>query len=773
MQAIGTIVVLEGPGSDFPLKLESLERFTNHRNRRPVTLLLSVTPATEHAPERAIVWISDKYRARFLKLFERYVDETTENGEPKNRALVANIDRIREAVLSDLWQSAGDPPTTGEHWLELWLTPDDDAPRLLREFAEAREMALADEYLVLNERTVMWAHTSFASLADLPFTRVPLTEIRWPRFAETVEDFDPEEQRELVDDLRDRIDVADLEDAPAVCHLDTGVRRSHVLLDESLAEADMHTIVGTLDDRNGHGTSMAGLALYGPIEDALLSGARIRLRHRLESVKFLPDAGRHEAKSYGLVTAQAVALPEIAAPRRRRVFCLPVTDFPDRDPGEPTLWSASVDAIAVGVDIGDGGPGGGITLLGAPKPESSRLILVSAGNVRYGEFEADYRSVCDLLPAEDPAQAWNALTVGAHTEMTDLPADADFADWSVLGDAGNVSPHSRTSVTFGRSWPIKPEICMEGGNVLTDGSDYVSDHPVVSLRTTDNADDRAVGSAQATSAATAQAARLAAMTLARYPSYWPETVRGLLVHAAEWTPAMHAEFGAVRGKRQRLALLRRYGWGVPREPAVLNSSQQAVTLITQDEFVPFDGDDFGSRRFRLHQLPWPVEVLRGIGAGNVTLRVTLSYFIEPTAARRGWRRRFSYQSHGLRFELKNPTETTADFLSRVNMEAQSEEVGGGAPRDTTEWLLGPRQRNVGSLHQDVWTGSGADLADCGVLAVHPVGGWWKNRKAKDRVDQPVRYSLLVSLRTEATGVDLYTPIATQLELPIPTEIEGT
>jgi len=107
---------------------------------------------------------------------------------------------------------------------------------------------------------------------------------------------------------------------------------------------------------------------------------------------------------------------------------------------------------------------------------------------------------------------------------------------------------------------------------------------------------------------------------------------------------------------------------------VLDSTRQAVTTITQDTFVPFD-EKHRARHFRLHRLPWPVQTLRDIAAGSVTLRITLSYFIEPTASRRGWRRRYTYPSHGLRFELKQPTETIDAFIARVAREAQLEEDG--------------------------------------------------------------------------------------------------
>jgi len=67
---------------------------------------------------------------------------------------------------------------------------------------------------------------------------------------------------------------------------------------------------------------------------------------------------------------------------------------------------------------------------------------------------------------QDPAQAWNALTVGALTELDTVPTDPTYTGWEVVAPAGELSPHSRTSLLFGeRPWPIKPDIVMEGGNL--------------------------------------------------------------------------------------------------------------------------------------------------------------------------------------------------------------------------------------------------------------------------------------------------------------------
>src|SRR5690606_20652584 len=152
--------------------------------------------------------------------------------------------------------------------------------------------------------------------------------------------------------------------------------------------------------------------------------------------------------------------------------------------------------------------------------------------------------------------------------------------------------------------------------------------PTLSLRSTGHYNDVALTSANATSAATAQASRLATLAMERYPSYWPETVRGLLTHSAEWTDTMVRQLNLDKSKGARHALLRQFGWGFPWEEAVLNSARGAVTLIAQASCVPFTGDAYAMRHFRLHPLPWPADVLRDLGSADVRLRVTLSYFIE-------------------------------------------------------------------------------------------------------------------------------------------------
>jgi hypothetical protein len=80
-------------------------------------------------------------------------------------------------------------------------------------------------------------------------------------------------------------------------------------------------------------------------------------------------------------------------------------------------------------------------------------------------------------------------------------------------------------------------------------------------------------------------------------------------------------------------------------------------------------------------------------------------------------------------------------------------------------VLGPI-RDRGSIHSDIWRGSAAALADRDAIGVFPVSGWWKEKPTLQRWDRSVRYALLLSIRAPEAEIDLYTPIANRLAIPI-------
>lgn len=748
-----------------------LELSTFDPARQPPELI-AVRTAGEGEDERqlATVHVPEGSLGFFLQRFEQYAREETPTGKPRHGNMVERIAGLRLATIEALWTDdpGAFPETEALVWWEVWLRASDgrEVDRL-RTYAALTGLEVDDRRLVFDRRVIVLVRATASQLASALDIIDDFAELRGARRNSAFfTRLSQEEQAEWVNELAARTAPASSQ-APAACILDTGVDRGHPLLEPSLSAEDMHTCspAWNTNDHDGHGTLMAGIALYGDLQGTLESNDAVGLRHRLESVKILPPHGQNRPDLYGAITAEAVARAEVQAPGRRRTFSMAVTAEPDPVPGTPTSWSATVDALAAGREFDTLNEE--LRYMDAASLDSHRLLVISAGNVR--SPDGTYLDQCDVTPVEDPAQSWNALTVGAYTDLVHLDVDEPgFAGWSVMAPPGDLSPFSRTSVSFQRQWPNKPDILLEGGNVAVNPAGTQFDWPdsLQVVTTSENPAERLLAGVNATSAATAAAAHMASVVAAEYPSLWPETIRGLLIHSAEWTDQMQAQFRAVgNGRRERANLVRRYGFGVPTLERCLRSATNALTLIAQDALHPYEHGKL--REMHLHDLPWPTDVLADLGEVPVRLRVTLSYFVEPSPTRRGWRRRYRYASHQLRFELQQSTETNEAFRKRINKRAlEEEEQRPTTGADTDGWFLGSETRNRGSVHSDCWEGTAADLAARGRVAVFPVTGWWKELQARDRSDVGARYALLVSIQAPVEDVDLWTPVAQEVGLPI-------
>jgi hypothetical protein len=200
---------------------------------------------------------------------------------------------------------------------------------------------------------------------------------------------------------------------------------------------------------------------------------------------------------------------------------------------------------------------------------------------------------------------------------------------------------------------------------------------------------------------------------------------------------------------------------------VLRSASDALTLVAQSSIRPFAKGKM--RELHFFSLPWPRDVLAELGATPVRLRITLSYFIEPNPGRRGWKKRHRYASHGLRFDVKAPTESIEELRKRLNKKAlEEDEAKPATGGDSSDWYLG-QARNRGSLHSDILSCTAADLAERGVIAVYPVSGWWKDQPKRDRSELGARYALVVSIETPGVETDIWTPVAQQVGVPVVVE----
>jgi len=724
------------------LTVKSLE------NRREGLQLLSVHTVGETKPVTvAAVSVPAHKNAYFANKVREYVMPPPRGETRQNSRLVASIEHVRAATLRSFWTDTIDMPTEGvvarwEVWLNTAGEDGNDAIEGFRVAAKAAGIRVAEGVLRFIDRAVVLA---VGTTAQFETTAGMFEHIAEVRLAKQTATFFAElrrgEERDWGFDLALRMSPAG-PDAPRVCLLDSGVNRAHPLLAPSLAESDMHSYDranwGVADDPGGeaHGTLMAGLALFGDLVEPLASPHAVPLTHRLESSKIISASAPQPEALWGRITVDGIAQVEGASPLERRVFSMAISAADGRDQGSPSAWSAALDAAACGV--ADDSPG--------------RLIVLAAGNLRGDEPGGEYPQRNHVQGLCDPAQAYNVLTVSADTEMVSID-DPNLSAHTPLATHGALSPFSRTALTWaGTRFPSKPDLVFEGGNLAKDPAGDVTDPASLKPLTTWHDPMRYLfGPADATSAASAQVSRMAAMLWAQYPELWPETVRALLVHAARWSPQMERD---LPDPTQRVRV---YGHGRPAIERAMRSAKDALTLVIQREIQPYEKDH--TKDLHEFTLPWPTKELERLGETPVTLRVALSYFVEPAPSQRGAVERYAYASHQLAFELIRGDEALAAFRSRIN--AVDGKPGG---RVGEGWTFNAPFRNRGSLHVDQWRGDAVALARRNVLAVYPRRGWWRDRQDHDRVDRTVRYALVLSIETPEDAADVYSAVANSAQV---------
>jgi Subtilase family len=550
-------------------------------------------------------------------------------------------------------------------------------------------------------------------------------------------------------------------DAPSVVLLDTGISTDHPMLKEAILSATFATPkITSAEDTYGHGTKMAGISLYRDL-GAAIERRSWQASHWLQSSRLLIKPGQglgadahHEI--WPVLTEKAVRAAEEADPvSRERVFVLAVTRTMQEPPLEglmPTLWSHAIDKLS----FGEG---------------SSRLMIVSAGNARDSQWLTLAQDHPQLQLSEkihQPAQAANALTVGAFTTRVELPMSRNYEEARVVAvTPGGISPFTSTGLV-GNEWSIKPDVVLEGGNLAVSQALHDADVPTLNALTTSHRHTagRPLGMLAMTSEASARAAHLAARIWLLEPRLRPETVRGLIVHSASWTSAMTEHFDGVDDR------LLACGYGVPDEVLATGCAQGIATILIEDSIpnsvveeepkkkkpkrAATKSTELKARRkLKIFRLPVPHELL-GDSDPDVELRVTLSYFAEP--------RKFGPStSHGLdlKWDMQGPQESEREFLQRINMfqrpKSSSGELTKGKKRKSFKWDIGIRRRSRGTVQSDRWSGKMSSLSGDKLIAIVPVNGWWDQRQGLK--EQEMRFSLIVSV----LGPGVYSAIKPRVE----------
>jgi len=509
---------------------------------------------------------------------------------------------------------------------------------------------------------------------------------------------------------------------PGIVVLDSGLSTNHPLLGPAVGDAQTYLPGLGSEDENGHGTMIAGLALYGDVEQQLRSG------------HFVPEL---------------------------RIFSGRVTDASNYSPG--FLENHLIDAVGYftqeygckifNLSLGDANKpytGGHVRGLAAVVDSLARqydvLFVVSAGNF-WGteEFPYDWRGkypdylFTDEARIIDPAPALNALTVGSLAKYEQprpgqrFPNDVNYQP---------VARHDQPS-PFTRSGPgpgdaIKPEVVEYGGNfsvdLRTQPNKLLANDLLGELSTSHEfAGGRLFAVDVGTSFAAPKIAHLAGRLLKRYPNAGPNLLRALIVaHAA--IPNATRELLQDASKEMNLV-----GYGKPDWESAIYSVDSRVTLYGQERI--------SGETHHFYEIPLPEDFFGGAARRKRYITVALAHM--PLVRRT----RIEYKGSRISFRVVRARQLD-DILP----------IFRHTPRDEREELLPevgnfkptPNVRSKGTVQAATWQVGQVDRR------------WGDNRLfiVVTRIVEPWAaqifdeedYSLVVVLKDEAEQVRYYTQV---------------
>ncbi len=399
--------------------------------------------------------------------------------------------------------------------------------------------------------------------------------------------------------------------ASRICVLDSGVNSNHPLLRPAFGEAASYIDGQGPEDDVGHGTAVAGIVLYGNLEECLAAN-RWQPEVWLYSGKVMtkaPDADDEavfDIKTIEQSLERAVAY--FAGEQGCRIFnislgneCAPYT-------GRHIQGMAyTLDRLA---------------------REYNVLFVVSAGNFRGTENlpRTDWRSeypeylLADESRIIDPAPALNVLTVGALANHNATANEQRHGDREVneLSPATEDQPSPFTRHGPSLRGAFKPDLMAHGGNLASpmrrEGEQWHKIDKRLGVLTLNH---HFLGSTlfkdiSGTSFSAPYISHLAGRLLNLYPNASANLLRAVLVNHADVPDACRAPFAEKLHDHIHDVV----GYGKVNADTLFCSTDYEVVLLAEDTILN-DSHQF-------YELPLPESFLRSNRATR-QLRVTLAY----------------------------------------------------------------------------------------------------------------------------------------------------
>jgi hypothetical protein len=418
--------------------------------------------------------------------------------------------------------------------------------------------------------------------------------------------------------------------------IDSGVQSGHPLIAPALGEADVfpdpgqQLITGGAEDVNGHGTSVAGIAIYGDVENCIkqlsfdptvwLFSARVTNENCEYDEYLLVETQLDQAIHAFVDQYPNCKVINISLGNAEQIYIDGMKQF---------RLAAKIDEIAYQYQ------------------NKNIIFIISAGNTNPPHEEAksdeqlrtDYPNYLLNKNARiiDPATSAIALTVGSLSYgRGSIKEPADVRRQAIAKLRGYPSPFTRTG--FGVDGMIKPDVVDFGGDIALDLSyrkgldlpkvsqlgDNVAGVSIVTF--SKNFQSSLFHICSGTSFAAPRVANIAAQLFTKYPKASSNLIRALIVNSAVLPKEIPDEFSNGTESQKIKNQLQIYGYGQTDLEGAMYSAENYVVLSEDNILIPVG-------KFHIYEIPQLPQEFFDV-KGTRTVSITLA-FDPPTRPTRG------------------------------------------------------------------------------------------------------------------------------------------
>lgn len=523
-------------------------------------------------------------------------------------------------------------------------------------------------------------------------------------------------------------------DASLICVLDSGINTNHILLQGAIGDAQSFIDSEDETDQVGHGTAVAGIALFGDIEERIDANEWSR-ELRILSGKVLTK-NEYNEPVFDEKTIESTLIKAITYFYEEygcRIYNLSLGNL--NAPYQKTHIAGiavTLDELARKLDI---------------------LITVSSGNYKGSEIVNNWRDdyprylISDDATLIDPAPAANVLTVGSFAKHTLTYKERRYQTQGEINELhvaneGQVSPFSRS--TSKEKGMLKPELLAHGGNFAIsarqEGQSWRRIEKYLGVVTLNHRPQgkTLLSEFSGTSFSAPYVAHLAGRLLNNYPTASANLLRALLANHARISREINSTF------KEKKHVRRVAGYGIVDEDSLFKSSQEHVVLISEEKIE--------NDKHQFFELPIPDDYFR---KGKAIRTITASLAYSPSVRTT----RLEYLATKMKFHLVNSDSlesVTAAFNNDNKKTIESIPECDGGKRDLTQ-----EDRSRGTLQSSTWTFSQFNKPRKLFLVVTRQDQAW----AVNQVNHFENYALAISITDrEHENARLYEQISQKLQV---------